>query len=183
VKIYTRTGDQGRTSMLTGRQVMKDDPLIEAYGTVDELIAYIGLIRDLSDDGQSDEVLYKIQDVLMKGASLLSAGENIDTIDGLPVITRKDIRFLEHNIDIMEAELPLLKHFILPGGYVPASHCHIARTICRRAERRVVAAGFGNDRIKMVLQYLNRLSDYLFVLARWLIKKSNNLETYWNTDS
>ncbi len=177
MKIYTKKGDKGTTSLLTGERVKKDHPRLEAYGSVDELISYLGLIRDLTGERYTHGMLVQIQDRLMRGASLLASGKPVAK---LPELSEDDIRMLEKEIDNMNTQIPELHHFILPGGDTLASHCHVARTICRRAERKTAAlTDPDHPGRQIVLQYLNRLSDYLFVLARFIIYQNNNNETVW----
>jgi len=177
LKIYTRKGDKGSTILLTGERVKKNDARIEAYGDVDELTSYVGLIHDLTDDPIVTDFLLHIQDRLMVSAAWLAAGKPGPNLPGL---TNKDILDLEEEIDTMNEQIPAIRHFILPGGYPLSSHCHIARTICRRAERHTVSIIDSEDsHLVIVLQYLNRLSDYLFVLARFFIYKNKKHENAW----
>lgn len=163
-RIYTKTGDQGETGLFGGKRLPKSHLRIEAYGTVDELNSFVGLVRDsLSDELLQAELKY-IQDRLFTvGASLASDPSKQMTI---PDLRNEDVSMLEQAIDRMSERLPELKHFILPGGHTTVSFCHIARCVCRRAERLTVALSFDEPVEPIVIQYLNRLSDYLFVLAR-----------------
>ncbi|MEZ4960749.1 MAG: cob(I)yrinic acid a,c-diamide adenosyltransferase [Saprospiraceae bacterium] len=163
-KIYTKTGDAGETALFGGQRLPKSHLRIEAYGTVDELNSYIGLVRDVSTDDHTRQVLKEIQDRLfMVGANLASdPSKNLSP----PDITLADLKLLENEIDRMDENLPPLKNFILPGGHTSVSFCHIARCVCRRAERLAVALHQEEPVEDSVLQYLNRLSDYLFMLAR-----------------
>ncbi|MCB0520853.1 MAG: cob(I)yrinic acid a,c-diamide adenosyltransferase [Lewinellaceae bacterium] len=163
-KIYTKTGDAGETALFGGQRLPKSHLRIEAYGTVDELNSYIGLVRDVSTDDHARQVLKEIQDRLfMVGANLASdPSKNLSP----PDITLADLKLLENEIDRMDESLPPLKNFILPGGHTSVSFCHIARCVCRRAERLAVALHQEEPVEDSVLQYLNRLSDYLFMLAR-----------------
>lgn len=163
-KIYTKTGDAGETALFGGQRLPKSHLRIEAYGTVDELNSYIGLVRDVSTDDHTRQVLKEIQDRLfMVGANLASdPSKNLSP----PDITLADLKLLENEIDRMDESLPPLKNFILPGGHTSVSFCHIARCVCRRAERLAVALHQEEPVEDSVLQYLNRLSDYLFMLAR-----------------
>jgi cob(I)alamin adenosyltransferase len=168
-KIYTKTGDKGQTGLFGGARVAKNHIRVEAYGTVDELNSYIALIGDLAMERNIrvyGEILKEIQDRLFTiGANLASdPDKNMTT----PDILVSDIERLEHEIDAMESVLPPLKHFILPGGHPLVSHCNIARTVCRRAERCVVSLAKKSVVEPLVIQYINRLSDYLFVLGRRL---------------
>jgi len=178
-KIYTRKGDKGETSLIGGTRVPKNHIRIDAYGTVDELNSYIGLIRDLEISNQYKKVLIEIQDRLFTAESLLASDKNYKT-NTLPTLKDKDILFLENEIDQMNEELPTLNSFILPGGHPVVSHCHVARCICRRAERITIELSDNHYVDALVIKYLNRLSDYLFVLARKLGRDLNALETIWN---
>lgn len=165
MKIYTKTGDKGFTSLIGGTRVPKYHIRIESYGTVDELNSYIGLIRD-QEIGESDKALLKeIQDRLFTiGASLAADPEKSKMV--IPDLTTADIELLEKEIDRMNELLPPLKHFILPGGSNAVSFCHVARCVCRRAERAAVQLAEESNVDEKVIIYLNRLSDYLFTLAR-----------------
>jgi cob(I)alamin adenosyltransferase len=178
MKIYTKTGDKGTTSLIGGKRVPKYNLRIEAYGTIDELICYIGLIRDQNIDAKSKSSLLVIQDKLMVCASILATDcENCEI--KLPELKETDITFLESEIDAMEAELEPLRSFILPGGHTTVSFCHISRTICRRAERIAIQLFEKFNVPDNVLKYINRLSDYLFVLSRKLGKDLNIKEITW----
>lgn len=178
MKIYTKTGDKGLTSLIGGTRVFKHDLRIEAYGTVDELNSYLGLIS-CSEISMDDKLLIKeIQDRLFTIGSTLA----LDTEKSnkkIPDLTVSDIELLEIEIDKVSAYLPTLRYFILPGGSVLASHCHIARCICRRAERHVVGLAENNFVDEKVTMYLNRLSDYLFILARKVNFDCNIEENSW----
>ena len=167
MKIYTKTGDKGETSLIGGTRVPKYHDRIEAYGTVDELISYIGLIRDQEIDDSTISILIEIQDRLMTCASVL-ATDCDDCKVKVPEMYDSDIEMLEKEIDKMEKELPPLKSFILPGGHPTVSYCHIARNVCRRSERLAIKVQKQFKNSEKVIQYLNRLSDYLFVLSRKL---------------
>jgi len=165
MKIYTKTGDKGETSLIGGKRVPKFHDRIEAYGTVDELISYIGLIRDQKIDEHSRLTLIEIQDRLMTCASILATDcENCDV--KIPEIYNQDIEMLEEEIDKMEKDLPPLSSFILPGGHPTVSYCHITRNVCRRAERLSIKVQNQFKHSEKVIQYLNRLSDFLFVISR-----------------
>lgn len=165
-KIYTKTGDKGQTGLIGGTKLSKGHIRIEAYGTVDELNAYIGLVADLVPDYITE--LRHIQDRLFVIGSMLACDPEKDIKMTIPEIKEEDISFLEKRIDEMEKELPEMKSFILPGGHLHVSHIHIARTVCRRAERAVVRLSETDSKTSpLVTKYLNRLSDYLFVLARY----------------
>lgn len=177
-KIYTKGGDKGETSLLGGTRVPKFHEKIEAYGTVDELVSYIGLIRDQKISEQYKTILINIQQVLFTAEAHL-ASDSEENIDKLPQLSEKDIELLENEIDKMNEELPELRSFILPGGHSTVSYCHISRTICRRAERLVIKLAENYPVNVLVIKYLNRLSDYLFVLARKLTVDLNAEETPW----
>ncbi len=162
MKIYTKTGDNGETSLIGGSRVPKYHKQVEAYGCLDELNSYLGLIRDLCETDEDKELILNIQEHLFIAASLV-ASDSKNTMDKMPQLQESDILFLEESIDMINKTLPELKLFILPGGHFLASHTHIARTICRKAERLTLKAGIENEK---ALRYLNRLSDFLFVLAR-----------------
>lgn len=176
--IYTKTGDAGSTALIGGKRVKKNHIRIEAYGTVDELIAYIGLIRDGVEKDELKDFLLSVQDKLMVCAAILATDcENCDL--KLPELKEQSILDLENEIDKMEATLTPLTSFILPGGHSISSYCHIARTVCRRAERRAIDLSENYETDPLTIKYLNRLSDYLFVLARKIIKDSNSVEISW----
>ena|ERR1035437_8015894 len=177
-KIYTRTGDLGQTSLIGGRRVPKYHDKIEAYGTVDELCAFIGVIRDHDIDTDTRNFLIKIQENLFVLEALLAADPNVEK-QKLPILLESDITALETAIDEMNKSLGALTTFILPGGHVVVSYCHVARTICRRAERTVLKLFPDNPVDPICQKYLNRLSDYLFVLARKLSKDLNAEEKPW----
>jgi cob(I)alamin adenosyltransferase len=164
-KIYTKTGDLGQTSLLGGTRVSKGHERVEAYGTLDELNSFIGLIRDLITSEHYKAILKTIQEKIFIAESWIASDPEIKT-KKLPVILEKDIKILEKEIDVMNKALPELRHFILPGGAPVVSYCHIARTVCRRAERLVIRLKEKNKEDVIIMKYLNRLSDYFFVLAR-----------------
>ena len=178
MKIYTKTGDKGQTSLFGGARLPKNHIRIEAYGTVDELNSYIGLVRDVAGNEQVKEVLAAIQDRLFTIGSNLASDPSKDIIT--PDVYHSDIELLEREIDRMTSELPELRSFILPGGHTTVSFCHIARCVCRRTERMVVALA-ENEKVELIIiQYLNRLSDYLFTLGRLLAKDLKVEEVTWN---
>lgn len=179
MKIYTKTGDKGKTSLIGGTRVPKHHQRIEAYGTIDELMAYIGLLRDGMQDAAMKIVLLEVQDRLMTCASILAA-DCEDCEVKIPEIIPEDIESLEQLIDAYDKELEPLRTFILPGGHILASQCHIARTVCRRAERIVTRLADDMYVPETVVQYLNRLSDYLFILSRKILKDFNIDEIRWH---
>ncbi len=178
-KIYTKSGDQGKTSLLGGQRVSKAELRIEAYGTVDELNSWLGLLRDHSLGEERKAFLKKIQDTLFTIGSHLAV-EDEESKKYLPVLSEAAIQDLESEIDLMDGKLPVLKHFILPGGHPHVSEVHIARTVCRRAERCVIRLydEVGNVDF-LVVKLLNRLSDYLFVLSRMLARELGVEEQKW----
>lgn len=179
MKIYTRKGDTGTTSLLGGTRVPKHHLRIEAYGTVDELNSYLGLVRDTAAIAALDEVITGIQERLFTMGSHLALDPDHAGKMKLPELSAGDILFLEEEMDRLDAQLPEMKHFILPGGHVAASHCHVARCICRRAERCLTSLHDHEPVEPILLQYLNRLSDYLFVLSRWMAQEKGAVETPW----
>ena len=185
MKIYTKTGDSGTTALFGGTRVSKHHIRIESYGTVDELNSHIGLIRDQEINDSYKEVLIEVQDRLFTvGAILATPPEKEKLKNGQPRlknlgIISSDIEYLENQIDQMEEALPPMTHFVLPGGHTTVSYCHIARCVCRRAERLAVHLNDIEPTDEMVITYLNRLSDYLFVLARKLSFDLNADEVKW----
>ncbi|WMJ75602.1 cob(I)yrinic acid a,c-diamide adenosyltransferase [Cytophagaceae bacterium ABcell3] len=177
MKIYTKTGDKGKTSLLGGTRVSKSDARLHAYGTVDELNSWIGLIADLAAQEETAIFLRNIQNTLFVIGSKLAAGPNNKY--PLPELKKEETTALENEIDRMNEILPELKSFILPGGHSTVSHCHIARSVCRRAERYVAELADTSPGAEPILVYLNRLSDYLFVLARKTAFDLNTPEIPW----
>lgn len=177
-KIYTKTGDKGQTSLIGGTRVPKFNIRIEAYGTVDELNSNIGLIRDQAIDNHSKEILIEIQDRLFTIGSLLAEDTKKNKMT-LPQISETDIQLLEKEIDKMNETLPEMKSFVLPGGHTTISFCHVARCVCRRAERCVLRLNEEQPVNELVYKYLNRLSDYLFVLSRKFTQDLKATETPW----
>jgi cob(I)alamin adenosyltransferase len=176
-KIYTKTGDKGETSLFGGRRLPKSHIRIDAYGTVDELNSYIGLVRDCVENAEAGNTLKEIQNRLFVIGSNLAADPEKKM--PLPDIVESDVQLLEKEMDSMDAQLPALKNFILPGGHSTVSFCHVARCVCRRAERLVVALSFDEEVPPILIRYLNRLSDYLFVLARKLAQDLGAGEVIW----
>ncbi len=177
MKIYTKTGDKGQTSLVSGERVAKDHLRIEAYGTVDELNASLGLMKDSSDSVDLNPEIEAIQSLLFTIGSHLAASPKNKM--ALPEIGEEHILDLEKAMDRMDESLEPLKNFILPGGDPSASLAHVSRTICRRAERRVVSLMEHEAIDDRILRYLNRLSDYLFTLARYYTKVHGGEETPW----
>jgi cob(I)alamin adenosyltransferase len=178
MKIYTKTGDKGTTALFGGKRVSKADLRIDTYGTVDELNSWIGLLRDQPVNEKRNDFLISIQDRLFTIGSIL-ATEPGNTKVKIPALTVEDISGLEKEIDTMDAQLEPMRFFILPGGHPSVSYCHIARTVCRRSERLTIAL-HNQERVdEKVIQYLNRLSDYLFVLARKMGAELDIHDTPW----
>ena len=180
MKIYTRTGDQGQTSLLGGHRVPKDTLRIEVYGTIDELNSHIGLLRDHAH-GRRDALLIPIQEKLFSlGSRLASGNEKQAEKFKVPQVTDEDITTLEAAMDGMDKEVPEMRNFILPGGHQAASQAHVCRTVCRRAERLLVTLASSEEVPATAVRYLNRLSDLLFVLARHLAHMDGVADTPWN---
>jgi cob(I)alamin adenosyltransferase len=178
MKVYTKTGDKGQTSLIGGTRVPKHHIRIESYGTVDELNSYIGLIRDQQIDDNSKTILVEIQDRLFTiGSSLASDPEKSKM--KIPDLKEEDVTLLENEIDKMNEALPEMRSFILPGGHTTVSYCHIARCVCRRAERLTIHLSENSFVAELVIKYLNRLSDYLFVLSRKLSQDLKAEEIPW----
>ncbi len=168
-KIYTKTGDLGKTSLIGGTKVSKASMRIDTYGTVDELNSYIGLVTDYCSDANSKLVLKEIQDRLFTIGSSLACDPDKETKMKIPDLKEMDITLLENEIDKMNEMLPVMTHFVLPSGHIAVSTTHICRCVCRRAERLCVALQEHEQFVDaLVIKYLNRLSDYLFVLARFM---------------
>ncbi len=185
MKVYTKTGDKGTTALFGGTRVPKNHIRIESYGTVDELNSHIGLIRDQDINIIYKNTLTEIQNKLFTVGAILATPPEKETLKNgkdrlnIPKITEAEIEFMENAIDSMEASLPQMTHFVLPGGHPTVSYCHIARCVCRRAERIAVHLNEIEPIDFFVLKYLNRLSDYLFVLARKLSQDLNAEEVQW----
>ena len=185
MKIYTKTGDKGTTALFGGTRVPKHHIRIESYGTIDELNSQLGMLRDQQVDEKSLQMLLKIQNQLFTIGSILATDPEKATLKSgkerldIPRISSDDISQLEQEIDSMNEELPPMTHFVLPGGHQTVSVCHICRCVCRRAERLATALYELEPYDEQVLQYLNRLSDYLFVLARKLSKDLQANEIQW----
>jgi cob(I)alamin adenosyltransferase len=181
MKIYTRKGDKGRTTLAGGIPVPKTHVRIEAYGTVDELIVHIGMLRDMVHQEDLRNYLLRLQDRLMTCAAILATDcENCQT--RIPELTDADIESLEKSMDDMESILKPLNSFVLPGGHVISSQCQIARTVCRRAERQIIRLSEELFVPETVIKYINRLSDYLFVLARKVLHDLNVDDIPWRPE-
>ncbi len=179
IKIYTKTGDDGTTGLVGGSRVKKYDLRLESYGTVDELNATIGMLRSMDTGDEIRELLVFIQNKLFNIGSRLASDEKGDSFTANLAIKKDDVVVLEKAIDRFEQELPELKQFILPGGNMLVAQCHIARTVCRRAERRIVEFSENQTVDQELIKFMNRLSDFLFVLARFVGIKKGVSETPW----
>ena len=179
MKIYTKTGDKGTTALYGGKRVSKADLRIDSYGTVDELNSYIGLLRDQSTDDKDRNILYNIQNELFAIGAILATPVENKKSDSVQTLSEKQIETLEKEIDKINEVVEPLKYFILPGGHPFISHCHIARCVCRRAERLTVALAENEVFNELVVKYLNRLSDYLFTYARKLARDLKVEEVKW----
>jgi cob(I)alamin adenosyltransferase len=178
MKIYTKTGDQGITSLFGGKRVSKAELRIETYGTVDELNSFLGLVRDQQVNQKRQEVLVEIQDRLFTIGSILATEPGNEKLK-IPSLLEEDIQFLENEMDAMDESLPPMRFFVLPGGHQSVSFCHVARTVCRRVERLTISLSTQEHVDALVIKYLNRLSDYLFVLARKMAAELDVEETPW----
>lgn len=178
MKIYTKTGDTGQTSLFGGKRVSKSDLRIDSYGTIDELNSYIGLLRDQEVNQKRKDSLIEIQDRLFTIGSILATEPGNDKVK-VPALRAEDIQALEKEIDVLDAQLPPMRSFVLPGGHPSVSICHITRTVCRRAERLIVALDSVEKVEPLVIQYMNRLSDYLFILSRIISVELGAEETPW----
>lgn len=184
--IYTKTGDKGTTSLIGGTRVSKDDIRLEAYGTFDELSAFVAVLGD-SDGLESHEieVFDRIQNCLLVLESCLAlettddGQQSTEISKYIPRLTEDDVTFLEHEIDAINAQLEPLKYLIIPGGNILASKAHVCRTVCRRAERNLVRMGGEYEVDDVLRRFVNRLSDYFFVLSRYFMKKANIAEKPW----
>lgn len=180
LKIYTRTGDGGKTGLIGGTKVPKSHLRIESYGTVDELNSFIGLLNDLIQDTETNQLLREIQDRLFTIGSSLACDPDKEPRMKMPDLKESDIELLERTIDSMNEALEPMKFFIIPGGHTTISYAHICRTVCRRAERSCVRLQEEDLFVDtLVIKYLNRLSDYLFVLARFIGHKLQVAEIPW----
>ena len=178
MKIYTKTGDEGLTSLFGGKRVSKSELRIDAYGTVDELNSWMGVLRDQEINQKRKEILIAIQDRLFVIGSIL-ATESHNTKVKIPSLSESDIALLEKEMDDMDALLQPMRNFVLPGGHKSISWGHVARTVCRRTERLVIALHRHEAVDPLVIKYLNRLSDYLFVLCRMMAQELGVEETPW----
>lgn len=180
MKIYTKTGDKGTTALFGGKRVSKADLRIDTYGTVDELNSWMGMVRDLEVNQNRSAALIRIQNNLFIVGSILATEPGNEKVK-IPALLETEVHFLEQEIDAMETALPAMRFFVLPGGHTAISTCHVARTVCRRAERLSIALHEQEPVAPIVIQYLNRLSDYLFVLSRKVTYELGVEETPWNS--
>jgi cob(I)alamin adenosyltransferase len=178
-KIYTKTGDKGETSLIGGTRVPKYHDRIEAYGTLDELNSFIGYLRDQLTDAHVRGVLFSVQENLFTAESLLATDSEKEITQSLPRLSEAHVLLLEQEIDAMNLHLPALNSFILPGGHPLVSLCHICRTVCRRGERIIIKLSAETTVDEILIKYINRLSDYLFVLARELAFNNNVPDLPW----
>lgn len=182
MKIYTKTGDDGTTGLVGGTRVKKYDIRLEAYGTVDELNSYLGLIRSKQQDEHADRVLELVQHKLFVIGANLATEDSIQLTKEQMPCKKSDVEMLEKEMDLLTEVLPELRNFILPGSTEAASICHVARTVCRRAERRIVELSEKAEVDPNLIKYVNRLSDYLFLLSRKLNFDQKAPETLWNPE-
>jgi cob(I)alamin adenosyltransferase len=180
MKIYTKTGDDGTSGLIGGRRVLKNDIRLEAYGTVDELNSWIGLLRSMVNDNSVSDLLLRIQNTLFAIGSKLATGENGQEYTNHIRIEDADAAIIEKAMDEYESKLQSIRNSILPGGSAITGYCHIARTVCRRAERRIIQLSNESPVEAGIICYINRLSDYLFMLARKLAADSGVKEIPWN---
>ncbi len=180
-KIYTKTGDEGLTGLVSGNRISKSDDRIDLYGDIDELNSYLGVVHQYLKDKNAKELLYKVQSALFDLGSNLACEEENRSRYKLPQVHLDLVSGLERSMDDMDQELPKLKSFVLPGGSILASHLHVARTICRRVERKLVHFKLksGENLPENALIFLNRLSDYFFMLSRYVNYKENINEIEW----
>jgi cob(I)alamin adenosyltransferase len=178
MKIYTKTGDQGQTSLIGGSRVLKSSLRIEAYGTVDELNSWMGVLRDHDSANTHLATILEIQDRLFTIGAILASEPGKSKMK-IPELQDTDVEFLEAGIDAMNETLPEMRSFVLPGGHPSVSFCHVARCVCRRSERICVDLSQSEEVPAIVIRYLNRLSDYLFVLSRKLSQDNRAEESPW----
>ena len=178
MKIYTKKGDSGHTSLIDGQIVNKHNLSVDAYGTVDELNSFLGLLKDYIKDEIIKDILNNIQPKLFSIGSILASGKNQNMLEKVK-IEKKDVKYIEFHIDSMNNELPELKNFIIPGGHKISSYSHVCRSICRRAERRISELNNEQSVDPNILSYINRLSDFFFVLSRYLMYSDKIEETRW----
>jgi cob(I)alamin adenosyltransferase len=178
-KVYTRTGDKGMTSLVGGKRVLKSSLRLEAYGTVDELSAHLGLLASMLPEGDDRATIIRIQNNLFNVCSHLATDQSMTLLSPSALLAAGEVEFLEQLIDQIMASLPERQGFVLPGGCQAASQCHVARTVCRRAERRIAALAEKATVAFEIQQYVNRLSDYLFILAKKINFNNGVCEIIW----
>lgn len=181
MKVYTKSGDLGQTSLFGGTRVKKNHSRLECYGSLDELNSFIGLLADGLEEAESIALLRTIQARIFDIGAVL-ANEKAEKSAKVPTIKERHIEELERAIDLMDTELEPMKFFILPGGHIVSSYAHLARTVCRRCERLMIGLGEEIELDPILIKYINRLSDYLFVLARFVLKKTGKHEISWVPD-
>ena len=178
MKIYTRRGDSGQTSLIDGDMVNKHNLSVDAYGTIDELNSFLGLLKDYIKDDKIKDILNNIQIKLFSIGSILASGKN-QNISEKVKIEKKDVEYIELEIDRLNKDLPELKNFVIPGGHKTSSYSHVCRSICRRAERKISELNNKSSVDSNILAYVNRLSDFFFVLSRFLKYSDNVSESHW----
>lgn len=178
MKIYTRKGDSGQTSLIDGDVVNKHNLSVDAYGTIDELNSFLGLLKDYIKDDKIKDILNKIQIKLFSIGSILASGKNKNISEKVK-IEKKDVEYIELEIDRLNKDLPELKNFVIPGGHKTSSYSHVCRSICRRAERKISELNNKSSVDSNILAYVNRLSDFFFVLSRFLKHSDNVSESHW----
>ena len=178
MKIYTRKGDSGQTSLIDGEIVNKHNLSVDAYGTIDELNSFLGLLKDYIKDDKIKDILNNIQIKLFSIGTILASGKN-QNISAKVAIEKKDVEYVELEIDRLNKNLPELKNFIIPGGHKISSYSHVCRSICRRAERKISELNNKSSIDSNILAYINRLSDFFFVLSRFLKYSDNVSESHW----
>ena len=178
MKIYTRKGDSGQTSLIDGDMVNKHNLSVDAYGTIDELNSFLGLLKDYIKDDKIKDILNNIQIKLFSIGSILASGKN-QNISEKVKIEKKDVEYIELEIDRLNKDLPELKNFVIPGGHKTSSYSHVCRSICRRAERKISELNNKSSVDSNILAYVNRLSDFFFVLSRFLKYSDNVSESHW----
>ena len=182
MKIYTKKGDSGNTSLIGGKIVQKHNHKVDAYGNIDELNSFLGLVRDISDDNQVNNIIINIQKKLFSIGSILALSDykSISKIDNEKLkIKESDINFIENEIDKIDKNLSPITKFTIPGGHILISYLHITRCVCRRAERKISCVNEIEKLDPNISAYINRLSDLLFILSRYFCKKLNVKELYW----
>lgn len=179
MKIYTKTGDTGKTSLVGGARISKGDLKIESYGTVDELNSWIGVLRDLPANESRKAIFKEIQDRLFTIGADLASESAIVRQKKVPDLFESDVELLEKEMDKMNEEIPPLRAFVLPGGDLAVSYAHVGRTVCRRAERHIIRLGEVEEVNELIIKYLNRLSDYLFVVSRKITQELGTEEVAW----